>query len=155
MKKLFIFSLFCLFLTTAAYSGQMSNIQLSDGSTIKAEIVSFANNTYTLNTGSLGEIKIDASKVRRIDTVAMDSAPNMKSELDSVREKMAGNADVQKIVGGLASDPQFQEITKDPDIINAAKSGDVQALMSNKKFMDLVNHPKVKEIKNKLEEKNP
>jgi len=161
MKKIMLFCLLMVAISSPAYCGQTSRIQLNDGSVINAEVISFQNGTYTLRTGSLGEFKVDATKVQKIESVntyappasfgpSSGSGANISYEVEKLKTKMAGDPEITSIVTGLVSDPQFQEIAKDPSIVNAANSGDLQSLLSNEKFMGLVNNPKIKEIQEKL-----
>lgn len=161
MKKIFIYSLLLL-LSATAYCEQMSKIELTDGSIINAEIISLDNGVYTLNAESLGRVKIDASKIRKVEAknentpstvnIPEPSDNTIKSGVDKYKTIMMGDPQILKIANDLAMDPQFQEIIKDPQIANAINSGDIQALMSNQKFMNIINHPKIEEIKDKLKQ---
>ena len=161
MKRALLCLVFILF-TAIAYSEQTSKIELNDGNIITAKIISLANGIYTLDAGSLGKINIEASKIKRIDsssstntdTINTFAKPNseIQSQMDTYKTKMMNNPDVLKIAGELTTDPQFQEIMKDPQIVNAVSSGDMQTLMSNQKFMSVINHPKIEEIREKLQE---
>ena len=62
MKKIIIFCLLSLALNAAAYCGQLSKIELTDGSIVNGEIVSYANSVYTINTTTFGEIKVGAAR---------------------------------------------------------------------------------------------
>lgn len=163
MKKIFA-CLFILLLCRPGFCAVVNRIELADGSVINAEILSFDNGSYTLDAGNLGIIRVDALKIRRIDS-PNENAPApletntsnlsntaIKSEIDKVKTKMMTNPDTLKMATEMTLDPQFQEIMKDPEIIKAVYSGNIQALMSNQKFMAAANHPKIKEINKKLEE---
>ena len=50
----------------------------------------------------------------------------------------------------LAEDQRFQQIAQDPQILEAIKSGDMQALTSNPKFIGLMNDPEIKAIEEEL-----
>lgn len=54
---------------------------------------------------------------------------------------------IMNMVLSLQNDPDFQEILKDPAIINAVNSGDTNTLISNPKFMKLLTNPKFQKIK--------
>lgn len=155
----------CLFLFLASgslYCAQAGKIELTDGSVINAQVVSLENGIYTLDGGSLGIFKINASEIRKIEIenstgapatgVLNTTGPDIKSGVDKVRTKMMSNPEILKIVTELAGDPQFQEITKDPQIVSALYSGNLQALMSNQRFMELISHPQIKEINDKLKD---
>jgi len=160
MKRTVFCFLFLFGLSTIGYCGQLSKIELTDGSIIQGEVVSFVNGIYTLNTNSFGQLKVDAAKIRKIESpgpysppaAEIDSLPmaNVNSQMDSVKNQIVNNPEISKTVAGLVADPQFQEILKDPEIVKAVNSKDIKALMSNEKFMGLVNNPKVQEIKDKL-----
>lgn len=164
MKKLIICCLCFFWLSRIAHCAQMNKVELTDGSVIEAEIVSQDNGTYTLKSEGLGEVKIDASKIRRIESLSTEAAPGpgnpgsnadlLKSEVDKLKPVITNNQEIMKNVAGLVRDPQFQGILKDPDIVNAVRSGNVKALMSNDKFMNLTNHPAIKEIEKEIKNKS-
>lgn len=162
MKKLFIFCLL-LMMNAVVYGEQVSRIELNDGSVINGQIVSYINGVYTINTDTLGEIKIEAAKISKVET-ASESSLNMpvgstsqtsdfsKSQIDDYRQTLMNNPENASIVTGLATDPEIQDLAKDPQVMEAAKKGDIQALMKNEKFMDAVNSPKIKEAIKKIKQ---
>jgi len=152
--------LFFLALNTAAYCGQVNRIELTDGTVINGEITSYTNGVYTISTPALGEIRVEALKVSKIESPSRPSInpgiqaaqPNnlSPSQIDNYKQRLMNNPENTAIVTGLAADPGIQELAKDPQIIDAAKAGDIQALMKNKKFMDIVNDPRIQEEMRKL-----
>ncbi len=163
MKKINIFCAFFLALTAAAYCGQQSKIELTDGSVIKGEIVSYANNVYTINTANFGEIKVEGTKVSKIESANYVSpgAPagaNLQgnnlssSQVYAYGQKLMEDPQNAAVITGLASDPKFQEMAKDPQIMEALKAGDMQALMKNPKFMSVANSENVQETVKKLKQ---
>lgn len=162
MKRAIISCLFILVLSVIAYGAQKTKIELTDGSIIEAEVVSLSGGVYTLNTDSLGQIKIDASKIKKLSTLNTGAMPSVnlsdisntavKSQIDTMKTAMVNDPQTMEIIAGLLVDPQFQELLKDPEIVNALNSGNIQALMSNAKFMSITSHPKLGEIRNKLKE---
>ncbi len=160
MKKLLIaiYITTALAIPSAAICGQLSRIELTDGNIINAEVVSFNNDTYVLNSPSLGQFQINASKIRKIEAnnPIAQGAPDassielIKSKMDTLQTNITNDPAIMKIIAGLLTDPQFEEVLKDPEVVRAAKSKDINALVGNEKLLDLVNHPKVKEIENML-----
>ncbi len=172
MRRTLVGLLFVLFgLAGIAYCGNISKVELGDGSVIQGEIVSLNNGVYTVKTASLGEIKVEASKVRNIGIsygsasllntqgpAAIGSPQEVpedafKSQVSRIQNTMASDPAIMQKVSGLAADPQFQELLKDPDILNAAKSGDIKSLMNNQKLLGIANNPKIQEIKGDIEQK--
>lgn len=160
MEKIFACCFFMLGLAGIAYCGQTSRIELTDGNTINAEVVSFNNGTYTLKSAGLGEMQVDASKIRSIEApnAIPKNAPDaasvdiIKSKMGTMEEAITNNPEAMKSVAGLLADPQFQEVMQDPEIVKAAKEKDIKTLVNNPKFLDLVDNPKIKEIESKMKQ---
>jgi hypothetical protein len=163
LKKIIMISLFFFALEATAYCGQLSKIELTDGSIINGEIVSYVNNVYTINTATFGEIKVEAANVSKIESANYASAnpsyrPIVNTDNSAQSQALAYGQTLMKnpenaaIIAELASDPQFQAMASDPRIIDAAKTGDMKALTGNAKFMDIVNSPKMQEALKKLKE---
>lgn len=164
MKKNIFFCLFLLTLYIYAYCGQASRIELTDGSVISGEIVSYLNGTYVIKTTSFGEVRIKADKIAKIDPANYQPAsvpvsktaieePNLtQSGVDAYGKKLMSNPENAALITELAADSGLQAIANDPQIQAAAKSGDIQALMKNKKFMDIVNNPKMQEAIKKIQQ---
>jgi hypothetical protein len=157
MKKISIFWLILLTLNIAVYCEQVRNkIELKDGSVINGQIVSYANGVYTINTDTLGEIKVEAAKISKIESIntpltntAVNSIAQTgnltQSQMDSYKQALMNDPKNAAIIAELAADPQIQELAKDPQIVDAAKAGDIGTLMKNEKFMNTVRSRKVKE----------
>lgn len=156
MKKNIISLLFLLTLHSAGYCGQVSRIELTDGSVIKGEITSFENGSYTLHTASLGEIKIDETRVAKIES-AESSFPNPSPgsgglannvtsfQFDAYQQKIMNNPENAAVIRNLATNPQIRELAEDPDIVNAIQSNNMQELLMNKKFSDVLSSPEIEE----------
>jgi hypothetical protein len=161
LKNIIIFYLFFA-LNTAAYCGQLSKVELADGSVINGEIVALENGVYTIkNTATFGEIKVGAEKVSRIEsanyalpgisTSRTDQANNLTPSPVSVYgQTLMQNPENAAVISGLTRDPGLQEMARDPELQDAAKKGDIQALLKNPKFMDLVNSSEVQEAVKEL-----
>lgn len=163
MKKIVIFCAFFFALSTVVYCGQLSKIELTDGSVVNGEIVSYTNSVYTINTTTLGEIKVGAEKVAKIESVNYTSPGTSvgsiiqtnnptQSQVSGYGQMLMKNPENAAIVTGLASDPQLQEMARDPQIQDAVKTGDFQTLMKNAKFMNIVNSPEVQEAVKKIKQ---
>lgn len=161
MKIAIIFCLLILLSGVPAYCGQASRFELTDGSVIKGEVVSYENNVYTVNTANLNEIKIDAANISKIEplnytspgininpVVQISSPTQLQPAVNS--NMLLQNPENMGVIMGLTSSPQLQRIARDPEILEAAQKNDIQALMKNKEFMDIVNSPEIQEAVKKL-----
>ena len=163
MKKITIFCLLSFALISTAYGAQPSKIELIDGSVINGEIISYLNDVYTINTATFGEVKIKATKVSKIES-ANYALPNTTispivqtnnlapTQLSAYGQKLMENPDNAAIFKGLTNDTGLQEMAKDPQIQNAAQTGDIQTLLKNPKFMNIVNSPEIQEAVKKLKQ---
>ncbi len=160
MKKIIIFLFISSACLAVAYCEQASRIELTDGSVINGEVVSFANGVYTINTATLGSVKIESAKISKIQTVnpPLTNTPHLEAvnlsqrQIEAYRQKIAGNPQNAAVITGLANNPQVQGLAQDPQIQEAAKSGDIQALLKNEKFMQVVNDPELQETVKKLKQ---
>ncbi len=151
---------FLLMFVSAASAAEKSRIVLTDGTTLDGEIVKFSEGKYTVKSSSLGTLRIEDSKVRTISrgesAAPVSKAPanlddaTIQNEIQKIQPAITGNPDIMKTVAGLVSDPDFQALFKDPEILSAAKSFDIKTLMANPKFIQAVNNPAVKEISEKI-----
>ena len=148
--KYLILILFVLIIgISSALASEMREIELTDGSVISGEIVSMSKGVYTVRSGTLGTMQIDGSKIRAIRTKGQ-GREDTGDQVKSVQQMMIGDADIMSLVKSLQSDPDFQEILRDPEVMKAVQTGDIGALMANPKFMQLLNKQAVQQIKNKI-----
>jgi hypothetical protein len=156
MKKNIIFVLIFLSLNVAVYCGQPGRIELTDGSVINGEIVSYVNGVYTINSSVFGEITLDATKVSRIESEKNEPKNSQvistQAQVESYKQALMSNPESAAIIAGLAADPQIQKLANDPQIQGAVKSGDFETLIKNEKFMDFVNSSKLQEAVKKLKQ---
>jgi len=163
MKRTHIILIFLTMLPAisicTAHAGEPAEIELVDGSVVYGEIVSLKNGVYTIDSDSMGSVKIGKSKIRvirfRSQGMNMDVRENSQktdksSDIQDVQKSLLEDQDIFKIILSLQDDPKIQEILKDPETMRAVQSGDIQSLMSNPKFMELLNHPKFREINKKM-----
>lgn len=165
MNKIFFFFVFLFVLARAAFcENQMSRIELNDGSIIHGVVISLNNGIYDIKSVSVGNLKIESSKVKKIESLnssfpadPMQSRPNSVEPnigpYKETKQKLLSDPETASIVTSLAADPQVQALAKDPQVAEAAKSGNFEALMKNENFMKLMNDPRVQEAAQKLEEK--
>ena len=147
LAGLTLFSSWCV-------AGTFQYIQLVDGSELRAEVISFSEDTYTLRSTSLGEVKIPADKIRTISTqpkaaTANSLAPtatSVGSAMDNVRRSLMGDKNAMTKIESLQDDPVVKDILNDEATMRAINSGDISALMNNPKIKALMENPTIREI---------
>jgi hypothetical protein len=65
---------------------------------------------------------------------------------------LLGNPEIMTMILSLQSNPAIQAILADPAVMRAVSAGDLNALLSHPKFLELLNDPTVREIVKKVEE---
>lgn len=139
--------LLLLLQNTAAASARME-LALVDGTVVHGTLNSFENGIYTINTDTLGILRIEAAKVKNIRSGDIsDSSPDT---LQSLQKRMLGDAAVMDLVKSLQQDPDFQAILTDKEILRAITAGDLSSLENNQKLRNLINNSTVQEIGQKL-----
>jgi len=146
-------------LATNTFAGEVKEIELKDGSLIFGEIISFSGSVYTIKSRSLGTIKIKESKIQNIRFKGSEGSAREHgisghsindAHIQALQQSMMANPEIMKIILSLQNDPVFQEVMKDPSIIEALNTGDFAALLSNPKFMNLLKSPAVQDIGRKV-----
>ncbi len=153
-QVLIFFSLLVVLTALVCQAATAAEIELTDGSVIRAEIVSASAGMYTLKSDSLGTLKVEQSKIKNISlgdhpvTDAKNSsyAPVLNEQITAMRNSMTSDPATMDKIFSLEGDPDFQTVLNDATIMNSVNSGDVSALMSNPKFLNLINKPAVQDI---------
>jgi hypothetical protein len=145
----------------SVFAGELREIELLDGSVILGEIVSFSDGVYTLKSGSLGTVQINESKIRVIRLksygaltreLATPSDTPAGTDVQALQKLMMNDREIMNMILSLLNNPDFKGILEDPAIMNAVNSGNIDALISNPKFMKLLSNPRFQEIKRKVVE---
>ncbi len=149
MKRLIIALLFLLVIFLGnARAGEMKEIELTDGSVIYGEIVSFSGGTLTLQSESFGTMKIKESKIRAIRSKG--PVGGGRNQIQRLQQRMMSDKEVVEMILSLQNDPDVQKILQDPEIMKAVNSGDINALLSNPKFMKLLENPTIQDIRRRV-----
>lgn len=154
MKKTIFLLLLALLGFASARAGEIREVELTDGSTIPAEVLSLANGIYTLRSDSLGILKLEESKVRVIRSRSSrpaNSNASASGEVRALQDRMMGDQQVMSLVQSLQNDPEFRKVLEDPALLNAVNSGDMAALMASPKFLKLLNNSTVRDIQKKVQ----
>lgn len=153
---------FLLMSISLGYAGEVSVIELSDGSIISGEVISFDGNTWIIQSESMGRLKIESSKVRSIrardaarrNQVGSSSSGYQvgKDDIQAMQQSIMANQAILNMIMNLHDDPEIQAILKDPDIMKAVNAGDISALIANPKFMRLLEKAEIKAITGQVAE---
>ncbi|MFC1821866.1 hypothetical protein ACFL9T_04105 [Thermodesulfobacteriota bacterium] len=145
MKRVvIIFLLFLIFSAAYASAGEMREVELDDGSVIYGEIVSLEGDLFTIKSDTLGLVKVKASKIRNIQMTP--GTDGTRDQFQELQQSMMKDPEILKMIFSLQDDPEVQAILKDPAVLEAVSSGDIEALLSNPKILKLLNNPKIQEI---------
>jgi hypothetical protein len=140
-----------LSVSAGSAKAEMREIELNDGSVIAGDIISLSDGIYTVRSASLGTLRIEASRISAIRAPGATTLQNnSSSQVDSLRNEMLSDAEIMNAIRTLQNDPDVQKILQDPEIMKAIRIGDIGALMTNPKFMKLLDKQSIRDINNKL-----
>ncbi|MEN8218460.1 MAG: hypothetical protein ABFS56_19245 [Pseudomonadota bacterium] len=136
----------------SVFAGSQRQIELTDGSVISGEIVSFSGGVYTIKSNHLGILKIEDSKVRSIHAESGSSNSSFSAaDVQGLQKMIMSRPDLMNTIMSLQNDPNVQAVLQNPEVMSAVASGNIDALLSNPLFMKLVENPKIKEIAKQVE----
>lgn len=172
------FRLMSLFLLTtgAAWAGaEIATIELTDGSTLRGEVLSLKNDAYHLRTESLGTVTVPQSKVALVRYGAGEQArsanagpaigggapaaaaadlptgTNLNQAVSELMTRLQADPGALREITALGSDPELQSLLQDPAIRQAILSQDYSSLASNPKVRALMNHPTVRKLASQMQ----
>lgn len=124
---------------------------LNDGSRVAGEIITFQNKIYTVQSTSLGTVKISTDKINRINYSQNKNLGQQNNKISSaqfqeINKSLMSNPAIFQQIQNLQSEPELQAIINDPEIMNSISKGDFQSLMNNKKIIQLMGNAKIKQI---------
>ncbi|MDJ0788280.1 MAG: hypothetical protein QNK05_15845 [Myxococcota bacterium] len=148
-----------LFVPSVAWAAELQRIVLDDGTEIVAEVRSLEGGIYTLQSPSLGEVRVPQRKVERIVPQGSSSTPRAKApanpalrseEIQDLQLRMLSNPATLDTLMELHSSPEMQAVLSDPEILRAVAAGDLDALSRNPKMQELMNDPAIRRLTEEL-----
>jgi hypothetical protein len=92
--------------------------------------------------GSFGAARADETSFPRDD--------ELDRQVATLKEKMLNDTDIMALIAEVQNDPEIQQLLADPAAVEAARKGDIQALVANPRFMQLLDNPRIREIQRKV-----
>jgi len=135
-------------------------IQLDDGSSLRVEVVSLNDGIYTLKSSTLGTLTISADRIRGMvsssGSVALPDIPASPTTsvnpaaVTEITGRLMQDTSLLSSIMALQSDPQMQEVLRDPEVMRAVQNFDLDALANHPKIKALMDNPRVRTIQGKL-----
>lgn len=148
-----------LLLSCGAAVAADREIELTDGTRIRGEVVSLENGSYTIRSKTLGTIKVAATQVKRIgepsasgSKTSSDSASARaakgagKSAVESLQSSLVNNSELMREILALQDDPQMKAVLSDPELMKAVQNFDLETLRNDPKIKALMDNPTVERI---------
>ena len=133
------------------HAAPVQYIEFSDGSRVRAEVISLDEGVYTLRSEMLGEMRIPADRIKSISTrelAGTAAAPGLstQAQINSMRESLLQDPNALAKIQSLQNDPLVKEILSDEAAMRAINSGDLETLSNDPRFKALMEHSAVREI---------
>lgn len=154
----------------AAARAETATVELTDGSTLRGEVLSLKNNAYHLRTESLGTVTIPQSKVALVRYGAAGTASaastagrnnatrpelppgtNLNQAVSDLMTRLQADPQALRDITALGSDPALQALLEDPAIRQAILSQDYSSLAGHPKVRALMNHPTVRKLSSRMQ----
>ena len=145
-------------LVTLASFAQGEQILLSDGSRIQGKILSMENGTYTVQTESMGVIRLSQQQIQSIsahgasqnDATTSGGAGVGQSTIQSIQSSMTSNPGIMSMIMSLQNDPDMQAVLNDPEVMAAINSFDLEKLKNHPKIIKLMQNRQIQNIQGKV-----
>ena len=147
--KLLILS--AVLIPTFCSAAPAQDIELIDGSIVRAEVISLSNGTYTLRSDSLGDLQIPAAKIKSISASGhsrsdTSSAAAGAANIDSIRNSIVEDPNAMAKIETLQNDPLVKDILNDEATMRALNAGDLNTLMNDPKIKALMEHSTIRDL---------
>ncbi len=162
-KNIFLLSLFILTLITLPSSAESSKtFMLKDGATFQGHLSSVENGIYTVESPTLGKIKLKETDVVTITssdqplvTTSLNApkptdAASSQEQMQAMQAKITSDPAIMADIQALASDPRLMQVLTNPALLTAAAQGP-QALQGNPAAEELFKDPQIQALIQKIQ----
>ncbi len=164
MKLLLAVGAFLVALSLVAHPSIADEIRvftLRDGSTIKGELIGFANGVYTVQSAQLGRLEIRGEHVVSVTPIQPAPAsppapapapgrPAVDQQVADVQTKIMANPALMQAIQRLANDKELAALLSDPtvkaDLMDALVANDPRAADRNPKVKRILEHPAIQDL---------
>ena len=137
-----------LLLASHVFAADAASIYLNDGSVLAGEIISINSGIYSIQTESMGLININKSKISSInfgspsdsDKTGGNGNSAIMEQASVLSKTIMSDEEIMKMIMELQNNPDFKAVLSDPDIMNSINTGSIEALLSNPKFLKLMDN---------------
>jgi hypothetical protein len=145
----------CMMLPAWGFAGELSEVELNDGSVVRGELISLDDTQCTLRSESLGTIQLERSGIKAIRIKGSQAAASIsskgtqgliKDQITVLQEHMASDQNSLDSITALQDDPDVRAVLEDPELMKAVASGDIAALTANPKFQKMLENPALQSI---------
>lgn len=123
-----------------------------DGSVIQGEVTAFSGGIYTINSKTLGTIKLPDKKIRQIQPLnsgtrgSKQNTAQPAEQIDQVQQQMMNDPETLKLIEQLQNDPSVQKILQDQELMDAIAQGDLNRVGEDPKIKALMDNKTVGQI---------
>lgn len=149
-SHLVLFAALCLAFASVALVAEEVRIELRDGSVLTGELVEVQRGRYRIASSVMGEVAVDERDIVSIRSGGGGGAPVYGQQIADIQRQLVGDSDLRGAVMALQNDAAVQAALNDPDFVRLILSGDLAALQSDPRFLDLMAHPAIQAIIGRL-----
>jgi hypothetical protein len=137
-----------------APAADQTTFELTDGSVVTGELLGIDAGGYRVHSPTLGTLFIDQSDVRVMRRGA-PAAPASAStgtdaanlaDIEGMQRRLIADPDIMAMIMALRDDPALGAAIRDPALMQAITSGNLDAVRDNAQFLRLMEHPDIRAI---------
>ena len=134
----------------------MRIIELNDGSRISGRVVSLQDGIYTIESDSLGGLRLSESEILSIRSGTLHGEERIRGNLpenfnqEALQNRILQDPQLMTEIMALQNDQQIQEILADPEILQHLQSGNITILTQDPRIIELLNNPSIRQIRQKI-----
>ena len=140
--------------SASVFADALRIIELTDGSSISGRVVALEDGVYTIESETLGSLYLPQSEV-----VSIRSPQAVRREFhgvapgfdpEALQNRILQDPEIMTDIMSLQQDRQIQAILSDPGILRSLQAGDISALTEDPRIIELLKHPRIKLIQDKI-----
>ena len=142
-------------ISATGQAGTANQIQLSDGSLIQAEIISFSNGVYKVHSEALGTLSIAEDRVQSIQPKSKATGtpmqlkatePPVRQRVQGLEQKLTSDPETMEMLLDLTDDPSMLGVLEDKKLMRAIQQGNLNKIIQDPKIPTLMKSKAVERI---------
>jgi len=146
-----------IFSFSIAGANTLNRFELTDGSVIQGELLSYSEGVYQINSDVLGAISLPEEKIRAIkpahnsgsqakNSNEPNEPPPGAQKIDQMQGRMLNDPETVRLIEDLQKNPMVLKILQDEELMKAIAQGNLNRVGEDPKIKALMNNKSIEKI---------